>query len=146
MTSTGFLDINGTDLVNLYYDSSLVSNAAVVSSALTFTSTNSFSGTIIYNINFITSSSATYTSSNVPNFAHTKLINQPITFTLPTTGVPDGYILHFRRNNGAASVTYNFSPNIFNASNSSVSTFATGAFSFSLIKYNTAWYIHHPPI
>lgn len=143
--STGFLDVNGTDLVNLYYDSSLVSNAAVVSSALTFTSTNSFSGTIIYNINFITGNSATYTSSNVPNFAHTKLNNQTITFTLPTTGVPDGYILYFRRNNGTASVTYNFSPNIFDSSNASTSSIITSLYSFSLIKYNTAWYIHHIP-
>ncbi len=139
MASTGFLNIDGNDLINLYYGTS---DTIVTTN---FTGSNTFNGSIIHKINIIAGSSITYTSANVPNFAQTKLNNQAIAFTLPTTGVPDGFILYFRRNSGIQSVTYTFSPNIINQTNGSVSSFATALFSFSLIKYNNNWWILHPP-
>lgn len=140
-STTGFLNINGTDLSDLYY---ATSNVTVPS---TFSGVNTFNGTIYHRlINIATSGTYTYTSATVPNFICVGGVNLTITLGLPTTGVPDGFILYVRRNNGTAVVTYTFSPNIRNLSNTSVSSITLSAtqFGFSLIKYNTAWYLHVP--
>ena len=140
MASSGFLNINGNDLINVYYLAGDTINTS------TFTGVNTFTGSTVYNVNVIAGTSVSYTSSTVPNFALAKNLNQSIAFTLPISGVPDGFILYFRRNNGAAAVTYTFSPSIYNQNNGSISTLVSSIYSFSLIKYNNNWWIHHPPI
>jgi hypothetical protein len=137
MQNTGFLDISGTDLINLY---------CTDLSATTFTGLNVFgpNGIIAYKAPLIeVASTLTYTASNIPNLIFARGSNIAITFNLPTTGVSNGFMLQFRRNNGTGSVTYSFSPNIFNLSNTSVSSISTAAYSFGLIKYNTNWYLHY---
>ncbi len=136
-STTGFLNVNGLDLSNLYYSTS---NLVIPS---TFSGSNTFNGLINHRLTTITTAGTyTYTSSNVPNFIGITGLGLNVTFNLPTTGVPDGFILHVRKNNGASQQTYSFTPNIFNLSNTSVSNIVTTAYSFSLIKYSSNWYLH----
>lgn len=139
MTSTGFLDINGNDLITLYVGVS----DNTFDGSLNFTGSNVFNGTIYHKIT-ISSTTASYDITTVPNFVLAKGNNQPMNFTLPTTGVLDGFILNFRRNSGTGNVTYNFNPAIYNSINTSITTFSSNCYSFSLIKYGSSWYIHSP--
>ena len=138
MANTGYLDRDGIDLINAYCKNS----------TSTFTGSNIFnygstSGIISYNqAIFTAASTVTYTSSNIPNCILSKGGDAAITFNLPTTGVPNGFMLHFRRNNGGSNPTYSFTPNIRDLSNNSVSSFNPILYSFTLIHYNTIWYIY----
>lgn len=137
-TNTGFLDINGTDLINAYF----------TNSNSTFTGVNVFNngttrGLISYNQTIIDSASTiTYISTNVPNCILANGLNMNVSLNLPTSGVPNGFILNFRRNNGTGSQTYSFVPNIYDLTNASVSSFTSGLYSFALIHYNANWYVH----
>jgi hypothetical protein len=132
MANTGYLDISGTDLINSY---------CTDLSATTFTGLNVFNnGTIAYTAQIIDiTTNLTYTANTIPNLIFARGSNITIGFgTLPTTGVPDGFILQIRRNN-ETNATYTFS-NVYNFSNTLTVSITPSPLYFGLIKYNAFWY------
>jgi len=137
MANTGYLDSDGTDLINAY-----CKNSASTFTGLNVFNNGSTSGLICCNqAMFFGSTSVTYTSTNVPNCIISQGLNSVITFTLPTTGVPNGFILHFRQNNGIG-ITYQFTQNIYSISNALITSLYVRV-TFILIHYNSNWYVYY---
>ena len=142
MSNTGYLDINGTDLINSYI-SNLNPTTFTGSNVFNYGSTNT--GRIYFNLISIFSASAiTYLSTTVPNCIIVAGLDINITLNLPTTGVSNGFMLQLRRNNGTNAKVFTFPLGIYNLSNAFVTTvnISNTQYSVGLIHYNTKWYVH----